>query len=82
MPEKVALKVLWEFHAAAGHIGKSRMLKEVNLRYVIPDSVPVQTWTQGIREGCKVCQAAEVPHWPREGMQEHFPIPERVMHSV
>ena len=82
VPEGVALKVLWEFHSAAGHVGNTRMLKEVHLRFVIPDQVPVQTWVQGISKGCRVCQEVEPPHFAKEGMQEPFPIPERLMHSV
>ena len=82
VPESVALRVLWDFHSAAGHIGINRMLRELHLRYAIPDTVPVQTVVKAIRKGCPVCQAAEPPHFAREGIQEPFPVPERLMHSV
>ena len=82
MPESVALRVLWDFHSEAGHIGINRMLKELHLRYAIPCTVPVQIVVKAIRRSCPVCQAAEPPHFAREGIQEPFPVPERLMHSV
>ena len=72
VPEGVALKVLWEFHSAAVHVGNTRMLKEVHLRFVISDQVPVQTWVQGIRKGFRACQEVEPPTLPRRECRSPF----------
>ena len=78
----MALRVLWDIHSAAGHIGVKRMMREVWHRYAIPESVPVQVLVLATRKVCPVCQAAEPPHHAPDGPQEPFQVPERLMHSV
>ena len=82
VPEELVMRVLFDFHNSSGHIGVQRMLKEIEHRFVIPPSIPLAVTVQGIRRGCKICQASEPPHWAREGALEPFPVPERLMHSV
>ena len=82
VPESLTQKVLWEFHTASGHPGIRRMSKELSHRFVFPTSAHIPALLEGIRRTCTTCQAATPPHFPKEGNLEHFPIPERAMHTV
>ena len=82
VPEGLASRTLWEFHVSSGHLGVSRMVSEVSHRFVLPDSIRLMGIVEGMRKGCVTCQATAIPHQPRHGPIEPFPIPERLMHSV
>ena len=82
VPELLVHRVLWEFHIASGHIGIKRMTNEVNYRFLFPSAQNIPTLIKQIRQSCTICQAADPPQHPKLGIQQHFPVPERCMHSV
>ena len=81
VPETLLSQVLTEFHATLGHVGVSKMSKMLDHHFVLP-TTSVTSIISDIRSHCIICQAATPPHFSREGRQEPFPIPERLMHSV
>ena len=82
VPESLTQRILWEFHIASGHLGIHRMTKEVDHRYIFPTSVQHTSIIDTIRRTCTICQASAPPRHPREGNLQHFPVPERAMHTV
>ena len=82
VPENLVQPLLWAFHSHSGHVGVQRCVKEAQNRFEFPPSIPFQKIIEGIRRACNVCQACEPPHHAKLGLQNPFPVPERVMHSV
>lgn len=82
MPESKVEQVLQEFHRASGHVGNTRLEKEWHHRYLATTEKNIKQLIQELRKQCKTCQACEPPHYQKEGAIVHFPIPERLMHSV
>jgi hypothetical protein len=62
VPEPLAQRLLWEFHSSAGHLGISKMSKEIQYRFIFPPSIDTLSLIQAIRQACLVCQAATPPH--------------------
>jgi len=82
VPEDLVSQMIWEFHFNSGHIGVDRTLQEIHYRYEIPPTCDIRNLVTTLREGCKVCQTSQPPHFAKEGRQEPFPVPERLMYSV
>ena len=74
--------VLREHHAFMGHVGVQKLIKEVDRRFVISESVNLPEAAKEIRRVCVACQACEAPNWRLDLPISHTPIQEYVMSSV
>ena len=82
VPESKVEELLREFHSFMGHPGVHRLVKEVDRRYVLPETVKLFDAARGARRGCATCQACEAPNWSTSLPITHTPIPGYVMSSV
>ena len=82
VPENLLHRVLWSFHISSGHMGITKFLREIEHRFTTPPNSQIKDITEQIRRNCTICQATTPPHYPKDGRQVPFPIPERLMHSM
>jgi len=82
VPENLAQALLWAFHSHSGHVGALRGEKDAQHRYAFPPSTPLKALMEGMRKAFTICQTCEPPHHAKLGLQNPFPITQRVMHSV
>ena len=80
-----AAKLDWSsdtHHAAIGHVGGERLLKEALRHYKFAVEKEAAEVAKEMQKSCEVCQACEPPHQPLKLKVTPTPVPPHVMTSV
>ena len=82
VPEGIVEDLVVEYHRVTGHIGRDRLLRELNRKFYFPEGIQLDKMVRRIKSACEICQATEPPNWQVKGSVEIVPIPDRIFDSV
>ena len=82
VPESKVDMVLKEYHEYMGHARISKVLHEVQRRFVFPVSVKLHEAVRAMKQGCATFRACEPPNWNTNLQISYTLVPDSLMTSV
>ena len=80
--EAQVINVFKTLHHFLNHIGANKLVKEIDRRYVMPNSVRLYQEAARICRECNVCQSCNYPNFRMKAPIHLTPIPDQIMSSM